>query len=446
MVTNYKNTARLLMLIVFVSTVLSCANIPVKEEVGKKPNIILIMADDMGYECLSTYGSTSYNTPVLDNMAAQGIKFNHCVSQPLCTPSRVKIMTGLYNYRNYDFFGHLNSNQYTFGNLMKEAGYATCITGKWQLNGLAYTDKILDWNDSNKPNKLGFDEYCLWQLTQNAKLGGRFSDPLIEQNGKLLERNKDAYGPDIFSDYAIDFIERKKDEPFFIYYPMVLVHSPFVPTPDSKEWETESARIIGDTSYFKDMVAYTDKIVGNFQRKLQELKIDDNTIIIFTGDNGTHTAIRSNTIQRMVKGGKGNTTDAGTHVPLIISWPEKIKNGFVYDGLIEFSDFFTTFADIVGKDVESDGKSFYPLLAGQGYQPRETAFVHYDPRWGKNVNKFRNQFARTVDYKLYQDGRFFKLENDILEKSPIHVDSVQINEIEIKTNLEIVLKKHPKLE
>ena len=148
----------------------------------------------------------------------------------------------------------------------------------------------------------------------------------------------------------------------------------------------------------------------------------------------------------MVKGGKGNTTDAGTHVPLIISWPEKIKKGFVYDGLIEFSDFFTTFADIVDKDVESDGKSFYSLLSGEDDQERETAFVHYDPRWGKNVNKFKNQFARTVDYKLYQDGRFFKLENDILEKTPMHVDSLSAEELRIKENLENEIKRHPKMD
>jgi arylsulfatase A-like enzyme len=435
-----------LVLLIFVIFSISCEETNLKPEVSHKPNIILIMADDMGYECLSTYGSTSYQTPVLDAMANEGIKFNNCVSQPLCTPSRVKIMTGLYNYRNYDLFGHLNSNSYTFGNLLRDAGYATCITGKWQLNGLAYTDQIEDWNDATKPNKLGFDEYCLWQLTQNARLGGRFSDPLIEQNGKLLERNKDAYGPDIFADYAIDFIERKKDEPFFIYYPMVLVHSPFVPTPDSREWQSESERTKQDVRYFKDMVAYTDKIVGKFQAKLQQLKIDDNTIIIFTGDNGTHTAITSTTTDRMVKGAKGNTTDGGTHVPLIISWPDKIKKGFVYDGLIEFSDFFTTFADIVDKEVESDGKSFYSLLSGQDDQERETAFVHYDPRWGQNVNKFRSQFARNENYKLYHDGRFYNLKNDILEKSPIQNDSLSAEEGVIKTELENEINRHPKMD
>lgn len=413
----------------------------------QKPNIILIMADDMGYECLSTYGSTSYSTPILDDMAANGIQFDNCVSQPLCTPSRVKIMTGMYNYRNYDYFGRLNSKEYTFGNLMKEAGYATCIAGKWQLNGLAYKDELRDWNDNTRPNKFGFDEYSLWQLTQvRTKNDERFADPMIEQNGKILERNKDAYGPDIFSDFILDFIERKKDEPFFVYYPMVLVHDPFVPTPDSETWENEAIRYKNDTTYFKDMVAYTDKIVGKITNKLEELNLAENTIVIFTGDNGTHPSIYSNMENDKIRGAKGNTIDHGTHVPLIISWPEKIKQGLVYDGLIEFSDFFTTFADLVDSDVKSDGQSLLPLLTAQEYTDRETAFVHYDPKWGKNVNRHRNQFIRTKDYKLYQDGEFYNLKEDVMEKNPLNDSILNSHEKEIIRLLNEEMTKHPKWE
>lgn len=397
----------------------------------------------MGYECLSCYESVSYRTPVLDSLASKGIRFSHCVSQPLCTPSRVKIMTGLYNYRNYDFFGHLNSEQYTFGNLMNDAGYATCIAGKWQLNGLAYKDSLPEWSDTLRPNRFGFDEFCLWQLTKEKREGERYANPLIEQNGKILERNENSYGPDIFSNYILDFIERKKDEPFFIYYPMVLVHDPFVPTPDSEDWNNHEMRYKKDTGYFKDMVAYTDKIVGEIAGKLREMDIDGNTIIIFTGDNGTHPSIFTRVANGIIKGGKGNTIDAGTHVPLIIYWPEKIKKGFVYNQLIEFSDFFPTFADIAQMEVESDGISFYPLLTGKNHKPRKTAFVHYDPRWGKNVNKYRNQFVRTLDYKLYQDGGFFNLKKDILEKAALNTDSLSVNENDIRSVLENELKKHP---
>lgn len=408
-----------------------------------KPNIILIMADDMGYECLSCYGSTSYSTPVLDKLASDGIQFNQCISQPLCTPSRVKIMTGMYNYRNYDYFGHLNNDSYTFGNLMKDAGYATCIVGKWQLNGLAYKDEIPYWNDNTRPVKFGFDEYCLWQLTLGRNQGERFADPLIEQNGEILNTDIDDYGPDIFTNYVLEFINRNKQKPFFIYFPMVLVHEPFVPTPDSEDWADPSMRYKKDTSYFRDMVSYTDKIMGKIVAKLENLSIDKNTLVIFTGDNGTHPTIYSNTSKGIVQGGKGNTIDAGVHVPLIAYWPQKIKDGFEFNGLIEFSDFFPTLADIVGQKRDTDGKSFYPLLTGEPYKSRETVFVHYDPRWGKGVNQYRNQFVQTDEYKLYQDGQFFNIKEDRLENTPLEPDSLNKSEIQMKDFLQNELGKHP---
>ncbi|MCE4565174.1 sulfatase-like hydrolase/transferase [Maribellus sp. CM-23] len=409
-----------------------------------QPNVILIMADDMGYECLGAYGSTSYHTPNIDKMASEGILFSNCVSQPLCTPSRVKIMTGKYNYRNYDYFGHLSLSEYTFGNLMQEAGYETCIAGKWQLNGLAYKDSIEDWNDNTRPHKFGFEEYCLWQLTKTGREGERYADPLIEENGKVLERNKDEYGPDIFSDFVLDFIERKKDKPFFVYYPMVLVHDPFVPTPDSRVWENPELRYKKDNAYFKDMVAYTDKIVGRIIQKLEELNLDENTLVIFTGDNGTNISIGSHIGEELIVGGKGKTTDAGTHVPLVVHWPAQIKEKLVFNELIEFSDFFPTLAELTETDIESDGKSFYPLLTGDTYQPRKTAFVHYDPRWGDYVNRHRNQFVRTLEYKLYPDSRFYNLTSDKLEKNPLNPDLLSNDELIIRTALENEFKKHPK--
>lgn len=423
-----------------------------KDQMGDgKPNVILIMSDDMGYECLSCYGGRSYQTPVIDRLAENGVLFNQCIAQPLCTPSRVKIMTGFYNYRNYDYFGHLKTEAYTFGNLMRDAGYATCVVGKWQLNGLAYKEEIPYWNDASRPYQFGFDEYCLWQLTKTRAEGERYADPLVEQNGLVLETDSDDYGPDIFTEYILNFIDRKQDVPFFIYYPMVLVHEPFVPTPDSEAWEDPSLRYKKDTAYFRDMVAYTDKIVGRITDKLTELRLLENTIIIFTGDNGTHPSIYTNTRQGIIQGGKGNTIDAGIHVPLIVHWPGKIKKGFEYDGLIEFSDFFPTFAEIAGTelaevpgtDMEVDGKSFYPLLTGEAYEERSTVFVHYDPRWGTSVNQYRNQFVQSASYKLYQDGKFFNLSSDILEKHPLAPEQLTDNETEIREALRQELKRHP---
>jgi len=148
------------------------------------------MADDMGYECLGCNGSTEYRTPVLDNLASKGIRFEHCYSQPLCTPSRVKIMTGKFNFRNYEDFGYLNPDENTFGNLLKDAGYATCIAGKWQLNGLNRDNP--GNQDVTRPYHFGFDEYCLWQLNRKRSEGERFANPLITQNGEDLPRDPGA--------------------------------------------------------------------------------------------------------------------------------------------------------------------------------------------------------------------------------------------------------------
>ncbi|MEN8203932.1 MAG: sulfatase-like hydrolase/transferase [Bacteroidota bacterium] len=397
---------------------------------NKPPNVILIMADDMGTECLSVYGGTSYETPNLEKMAGEGLVVSTCISQPLCTPSRVKLMTGLYNSRNYEYFGYLGTEWKTMGHLMKEAGYSTCISGKWQLNGLSYPDQIKDWNDASRPVQMGFDEYCLWQLTHTRSEGERYAKPLIEQNGKLLETGQNDYGPDIFCDFVLDFIERKQRKPFFAYYPMVLVHDPFVPTPGSGNWEDEQARYRNDTAYFKDMMAYTDQIIGKIIRKLEETGTRENTILIFTADNGTSRKIVSQTVNRRVKGAKGMTISDGVHVPLLINWPKKIKKARRHEGLIEFSDFFATLADLTGAKTESDGRSFLPLLEGSNYKERETVRVHYDPRWGELVNRYRNSFAQNDKYKLYQDGAFYRLDSDILEQDALPISELDGEDLE----------------
>ncbi|MEE4286368.1 MAG: sulfatase-like hydrolase/transferase [Mariniphaga sp.] len=405
-----------------------------------KPNIVLILADDMGYECLGINGSTEYETPNLDRLATEGIRFENCYSQPLCTPSRVKIMTGKYNFRNYEDFGYLNPNEETFGNLLKEAGYATCIAGKWQLNGLNRNNP--GNQDVTRPNHFGFDEYCLWQLNRSTAEGERYANPLIIQNGKELPRDPNAYGPQIMADYVIDFIDRNANKPFFIYYPMILPHSPFVPTPDSPEWKEPSMRFENDTAYFADMIAYLDKIIGKLQTKLKEKNIWKNTLFIFTADNGTHRAVYSSTISRKVKGAKGETINDGNHVPLIISWPENIKKGNIFKGIIDFADFLPTLTDVAGIEPSSyytDGKSFMNILNGDNHLTEKVeTFVHYTPRWGwPSANNQHNRWVMNGEYKLYRDGRFYNTVKDPLEKEKKTV--LGKNEQKIKDKFEAIL-------
>lgn len=429
-----------LLLIALIALLFACNRLP---DQSTTPNVILIMADDLGYECLSIYGSRSYHTPNLDRLAAEGLLFQNAQSQPLCTPSRVKIMTGQYNYRNYDYFVNLHENAYTFGNLMRDAGYATAIAGKWQLNGLYHDTLRAQWKDTGRLDDFGFDEYCLWQLTETARGDERYAYPLIEQNGQTLPRDSASYGPAIFSKFIRDYISRHREQPFFVYYPMVLPHAPFVPTPDSPDWTDPTRRYRRDTAYFKDMVAYIDKIFGQITAHLETEGLREETLILFTGDNGTHRSIISRMEDGTIIGGKGKMDDSGVHVPLIASWPGVISPGREHPGLIEFSDFFPTLAELSEQAVESDGHSFYPLLRDKAYTPRETAFVHYDPQWSARVNAHRGRFVRTPQYKLYQDGRFFNLGKDIREENPLSDDELTDAQRAIRTHLEEELTRHP---
>ena len=409
-----------------------------EQQQEQRPNIVLIMADDMGYECLGVNGSTEYETPNLDRLAGEGIHFKQSYSQPLCTPSRVKIMTGKYNYRNYEDFGYLNPNQMTFGNLLKEAGYATCIAGKWQLNGLY--SKREGHQDVNRPYEFGFDEYCLWQLTHGRGEGERFANPLITQNGEDLRRDPDAYGPQVFTDYICDFIDRKAGEPFFVYFPMVLVHEPFVPTPDSPEWADPERRYEKDTAYFADMMAYTDKIVAQLENKLKEHDVWDNTIFIFTADNGTHRTVWSSTTYGEIRGAKGLTVNTGHHVPMILTWPDKIKSGKTAETLVSFNDFVPTFCEAAGispEKYETDGKSLLPLFTGESDHIQQNIFIHYTPRWGRFKH---SRWVQDDKYKLYRDGRFYNTVMDSLEKSPLN--ELSGKEEEIKSEFQQVLNKH----
>lgn len=406
-----------------------------------RPNILLILCDDMGKECLGTYGS-SYKTPNLDRLAEQGVQFNNGFSCPLSTPSRVQLMTGKYNYKNYSKFEFLNQDQKTFANLAKEAGYTTAIAGKWQLG-----------QNSKLPAHFGFDKYCLWNLNYR-KMGTereRYAKPLIERDGVLLDDfTENDYGPDIFSNYLMKFMEKNKDKPLFMYYSMVLVHDPFLPTPDSKIWnDSVQARHIPQNGNFSDMVSYSDKIVGKLLDKLEQLNLRKKTIVIFVGDNGTarymSVPMKDGTL---FKGGKGKTLDAGIRVPLIVDWGKVKYKKHTNDNLIDFTDFLPTFAEAMRIDIpkswgEMDGKSFLPMIQDKKGNPRDYIFCHYNPLWNPTVNKFAGRFFRDTRYKLYSDGRLFDTKTDPEELKPIPVGQGSSEAEAFRTKFTLEHKKLP---
>ena len=396
---------------------------------GTRPNVILIMADDMGYEALSSNGSESCKSPNLDKLAAKGVRFTNCFSNPICTPSRAKIMTGQYNVRNYVKFGLLDRGQTTFAHQLKATGYATAIAGKWQLG-----------KQADAPQHFGFEQSCLWQHTRSgrSKEGGktidrRFVNPLLEFNGKEKDYTNGEYGPQVCTDFICDFIDENKKKPFLVYYPMILTHCPFDPTPDSTDWDPKR---LGSTTYkgdrndpqrhFRDMVAYADKAVGQIVAQLEKSGVRDNTLLIFTGDNGTDKPIVTPWNGTKVVGGKGSMSDTGTRVPLIASWPNGIKKpGRVVDDLVEFTDMMPTVCEVSGaalpKNHPADGASILPVLQNKAEaRKKDWIYIWYrgrvlvrDKKYSL-VAKTDGSGAALTRYKGSFDGK--QLENSALTK------------------------------
>jgi arylsulfatase A len=402
----------------------------------RPPNIILIMADDMGHENLSCYGSKVYQTPHLDALAASGIRFANAHSQPICTPSRVQIMTGIHNNRNYVRFAHLDTGAVTFANLLRDAGYATAIGGKWQLAG-----------DYAQVGKFGFDRHCLWQLNRKPS---RYPNPGFEIDGERKDFKNGEFGPDVVTGYLGDFIRRHKsgEQPFFVYYPMLLPHWPFVPTPDHPDWdpamwrdaETEPGGYRSQ-KYWDAFVRYTDKMVGRLLATLDETGQRENTLVIWTADNGTYTEIVSEFDGRPYRGGKGSTQDSGTHVGFIASWPGVIRPGQVSDALVDFTDVLPTLTEAAGAVTpgDIDGVSLMPVFQGRATErEKETIYCWYERGGGREK---ASQHVRDARYKLYATGRFHDTRKDPEEKRDLAGSGVPVELTEVHAKLKNVLDR-----
>lgn len=395
-----------------------------------RPNIVLIMADDLGYECIGANGGTSWATPVLDELAATGLRFEHCYAQPLCTPTRVKLMTGQSNLRNYIHFGKLEESQTTFAQLFRSAGYATAIVGKWQLG-----------QDLSLPDHFGFDEHCLWQLTRRP---GRYPNPGLEVNGQEIDYTSGEYGPDVVTRFACDFIDQNKQRPFLLYYPMILTHCPFEPTPESTDWDPQSPgspTYKGHARYFGDMVTHMDRIVGRLVAQLEQSGVRDRTLLIFTGDNGTDVPVVSTMNGRRVAGAKGRMTDGGTRVPLIVQWPGHTPAGTVSQDLVDMSDFLPTLCEAAGIAVPDtlpiDGHSFLPQLNGRPGTPRPWIHCWYSRGGGRAADG--QEFTRNQRYKLYRNGAFYDVANDVDEQTPLDVTTLDESADQVRRRLQAAL-------
>jgi arylsulfatase A len=298
--------------------------------------------------------------------------------------------------RNYDDFGLLPESEKTFAHLFRAAGYATGICGKWQLG----KKPVL-------PKHFGFDEALLWQHTRRPP---RYANPGLERNDSEEDYSQGEYGPDLINDFACDFIRRHRDEPFLLYYPMILTHDPFQPTPQSPDWDptARGEKAHRNLRHFGEMVAYADAMVGRVVAALEETGLSDNTLLIFLGDNGTHQTVTSRFEGNDYKGGKGLTKQRGTHVPCIVRWPAVIREPRVCNDLVTTVDFLPTLSASAGLQPfpDTDGVSFLPQLRGEAGSPRPWIYSWYSPR-------IPAKGPRSIDESVF-DGRFKKYRNGLL--------------------------------
>jgi len=359
----------------------------------KSPNIVFILADDLGFECLSSYGGTSHNTPNIDKLASQGMRFTNCFSNPFCSPSRASLLTGRYPFKNglkevlhsrTQEEIYLSPEQPSFARQLKSAGYATAIVGKWHVSLL---------HKHNTINEFGFDQYQVWQIfDKEGNKRRRYWTPHSNRNGTVIaDQIKDRYGPDVDMEFLLNFItdNAEKKQPFLAWFTTCLPHFPWEPTPDSKEqgYRVPGPEHKGDKKYFPDMVKYLDKCIGLIMQTLEDRGIAGNTVLIFLADNGTDRDLCNYMENRkMVAGGKGTMTDRGTHVPLIVRWPDHIRNRSTCDDLIDFSDFLPTLCNMAQAPLPADkihGRSFLPQLLGQPGNPRE--WVHVQDKEERHI-------------------------------------------------------------
>ena len=348
--------------LIFVSAIFIAAVSSVCAEKPIRPNIILIMADDLGRDWVSCYGS-DHQTPNIDRLAKDGLRYTTAWCTPICTPTRVTLLTGQYPFRHgwvqdYDvprWGGRgLDWNKFkTFAATIRDAGYATGIGGKWQVNDFRrQPDALL---------RHGFDEHCVWTGAEQGRseTEQRYFGGHIMTNGK---RETTEYGPDTINEFAIDFVQRHKAKPFLFYYPMLLADGPLGPTPLNKDNPpTEKA------DQYAGYVTYMDRLVGKLIDAVDAAGIANQTMILFVGDNGSSAA--GTLDEKPYKKGKGLQANWGVHVPLIVRAPFLIPQPGLYcDDLVDFTDVYPTFVELAGAKlpdgVTLDGKSMVPSLSG----------------------------------------------------------------------------------
>lgn len=437
---------------VSLSIIPSC--ILIKKDI--KPNIVFFLVDDMGWKDIGVNGSTFYETPHIDRLASEGVRFTQAyAASPVCSPTRASIMTGKNPARlnltqwiggpgNPDYRHNLPLEEVLFPELLKDAGYKNIFLGKWHLNNREGEDKF--W-----PDKQGFDINIAGHWRGGLYIPNKYFSPWDIPN--LTNGPEGEYMTDRLADEAVDFIDKNAETPFLLYLSFYSVHAPFC-APETrldkyinkknKMGLTDRERFgqdqIGDRSVeyrntqdhptYAAMVESMDMAVGKVLDKLKTKGIEDNTIVIFFSDNGgLSTSEGRPTANTPLRTGKGWLYEGGIREPAIIKWPGQTDKGRVSDAVITSMDFYPTILEMAGlplhMELHIDGQSLVPLLKNKTEKVHNESYFHYPHR--SNQGGRPSSAIRDGDYKLIvflDDERLelYNLINDIGERTNLAND------------------------
>jgi len=370
------------------------------------PNFVFILADDMGYAENGVYGSTYYQTPNIDQLATEGMRFTNAYAAcAVCSPTRASIMTGKYPARLHltDFIAGNNNDDYplsqpdwqkylpleetTFAEILKQNGYHTALFGKWHLSADKKPPKSLPFN----PDKQGFDESFVTYKPSKG-LAQRWQKPEL-----------DGHNVDTITSLAVDFLERNKANPFFLFVSHNSIHDPLMERAKTieKYEKLQATEEPENHPVIAAMIERLDNSCGRIFSKIKELGLEDNTIVIFFSDNGGRDAYAK---QTPLRAGKGWLYEGGIREPLIVKWKDKIEPGTVSESLVSSVDFLPTFLDISGINTlpeNIDGKSFYPVLKNPLAKQHDNLFWHY-PHYHNGSGMVPAGAVRSGNYKLIE--------------------------------------------
>ncbi|MGB0372411.1 MAG: sulfatase family protein [Opitutales bacterium] len=423
------------------------------ENTPAKPNFIFILTDDLGYNDFGCFGAEDISTPHIDRLAAEGIKLTDFYVNSVCTPSRASFMTGSFaarvNMPGVLFWRHdfgINPDEITIAELLKAQGYATAIIGKWHLGffeeflphnqGFDYWFGLPTSNSSGIiPSMLKFADDCEWRdgysydkikhwlLDRQPNTGGKRKTESVGtlrntaicpmmRNGEVVQMPADQpHITKMLTEETIQYITENKDRPFFVYLPHAMPHIPL--------YASENFRGTSQRGLYGDVIQELDWSVGEIMNTLKELKLDDNTFVVLTSDNGPHLRAGQKIGSAFpLRDGKGSTYEGGVRVPFIARWPGKIPADTHSLEITTIMDLLPTFTKLAGGDVPTDrvidGRDLWPLLSGapEAQSPHDAYYY------------FRNQSLRGIrvgHWKYHSNGKgqeaLYNLKEDVGEQN-----------------------------